>query len=306
MRFRRRGRRGAAARRAQRVLHVRPKDQPVRAGAGQLAQVEAVLPGQPADQGRDHRHGPVVDGDTARVPVHRAGGSTGRRRCGHAGPAARGGPGPPVPGGAGTCATGRGRRGGTRHRPSRPDPAAPRGRLGRAVTDEDVARTVTAGTGRTVTARTGQALAPGTRRGAGTGSGRAARAGSGGTPRTGPGRPVGAGVRAVAGRRPLPHRHRDQRGPDGQLLALLAEAGRDHAAVGAGHLDHRLGRLDLDDRLVDGDHVTDLDQPAHDLRLGEPLSEVGQLELQHLCHQLSASHCRRPTASRIRSTPGRW
>src|SRR5690606_39837073 len=102
------------------------------------------------------------------------------------------------------------------------------------------------------------------------------------------------------------HRDRQQRGTDGQFGALLAEAGGDHTAVGAGHLDHRLGRLDLDDRLVDGDDVADLDQPAHDLRLGEPLTEVGQLELQHLCHQLSASHCRRPTASRIRSTPGRW
>lgn len=85
-------------------------------------------------------------------------------------------------------------------------------------------------------------------------------------------------------------RHREQRRADRKLRAFLTEPGRHHPSVRAGDLHHRLGRLDLDDRLVDDDGVADVDQPAHDLGLGEPLPEVRQLELEHMGHQLSASH----------------
>jgi len=44
-------------------------------------------------------------------------------------------------------------------------------------------------------------------------------------------------------------------------------------------LDHRLGRLDLDDRLVELDGVALGDQPPHHLTVGEPLPQVGKLEL---------------------------
>ena len=42
-----------------------------------------------------------------------------------------------------------------------------------------------------------------------------------------------------------------------------------------------------------------------DAGIGQAFAEVRQLELQHLGHQLCASHCSRATVSRIRSTPGR-
>jgi hypothetical protein len=40
-------------------------------------------------------------------------------------------------------------------------------------------------------------------------------------------------------------------------------------------LHRRLGRLHLDDRLVQLDRVTDLHQPLEDLPLGQPFTEVG-------------------------------
>jgi hypothetical protein len=44
------------------------------------------------------------------------------------------------------------------------------------------------------------------------------------------------------------------------------------------HFDNGLGRLELCDRLIHGDLVAYLDQPAHERRLGEPLAEIWQLE----------------------------
>ena len=73
-------------------------------------------------------------------------------------------------------------------------------------------------------------------------------------------------------------RHGQQRGADGQHLPRLAVQPVHQAGVRAGHLDHGLGRLDLDHDLVDGDLVADRDQPAHDLGLGQALAEVGQQE----------------------------
>lgn len=121
------------------------------------------------------------------------------------------------------------------------------------------------------------------------------------------GRLIGGGPVAPGGRRVRrPHGDRQQRRTDREFGTLLAEARGHHTPVGAGDLHHRLGRLDLDDGLVDGDDIADLHQPADDLRLGEALTEVRQLEFEHLGHQLSASHCNRATASSTRSTPGRW
>lgn len=62
-----------------------------------------------------------------------------------------------------------------------------------------------------------------------------------------------------------------------ELGALRAEPGGHHAPVGTRHLHHRLGRLDLDHRLVDGHHLADLDQPVHDRRLGEALPRSGRV-----------------------------
>lgn len=214
--------RGLGSRRAvaQGTLHVGAQDQSVGSGARQLPQIQAVLAGEPAYERRDDRHGTVAPGGGRSLYV----------RDGH-------------------------RSGG--HRLFPPYPAPPRGRLGRAVTDEHV-----------------------------------------------PGAPVRVARRFGVGRGPDRDRHQGR--PDGEFGALLAEAGGDDTAVGTRHVDHRLGRLDLDDRLVHGDDLADLDQPAHDQRLGESLAEIGEPELQYLCHQRSASHCNRPTASRTRSTPGRW
>jgi DNA-binding CsgD family transcriptional regulator len=80
-----------------------------------------------------------------------------------------------------------------------------------------------------------------------------------------------------------------------QLLALLADdddhgADRGDVALGnedlqhrsgarRGDLDRRLVRLHLDERLILGDGLTLLDEPARDLGLGQPLAEIGELEL---------------------------
>jgi hypothetical protein len=53
----------------------------------------------------------------------------------------------------------------------------------------------------------------------------------------------------------------------------------DDAGEGRRDLDRGLGGLHLDDRLVEGDGVTDLHHPLQDLALGEALSEVGQREV---------------------------
>ncbi len=190
----------------------------------------------------------------------------------------------------------------SRHGPRaapRPDPAPPRGRRARAVADEHIAGP---GILRALRGRTG---GPTGRRRRSPGIGcTAGRTCPGARPRP------GAEPRQIIGHGP--HRDRHQRCPHRDFFALLAEAGGHHAPVRAGHLHHRLGGLDLHDRLVDGDHLADLDHPAHDRRLGQALAQVGQGEFADRGHHSprpsvqSDSHWRRATASRTRSTPGRW
>ena len=87
---------------------------------------------------------------------------------------------------------------------------------------------------------------------------------------------------------------------------LLRPNGEDGFEIIAGerrwHLHHRLGGLDLGDRLVDGDLLAGLNQPAHELGVGEPLAEVGEGE-DAGAH--ARSHCNVSTASSTRSTLGR-
>jgi hypothetical protein len=77
---------------------------------------------------------------------------------------------------------------------------------------------------------------------------------------------------------------RRERRPDGERLARRNVEPRHAAGERRGHLDRRLGRLDLDERLVQRDPVTLGDEPrAHD-RLLETLAEIGQGE-DALAHQ---------------------
>jgi hypothetical protein len=71
----------------------------------------------------------------------------------------------------------------------------------------------------------------------------------------------------------------DQGGADVEGVALGGVELDHGAGVRGGDLDHRLGRLHLHDRLVEGDGLALGDQPAHHLALGEPFAEVGELEL---------------------------
>ncbi|MBD2900810.1 hypothetical protein amrb99_98200 [Actinomadura sp. RB99] len=97
--------------------------------------------------------------------------------------------------------------------------------------------------------------------------------------------------------------HRDDRHPDVHGLALGDQQLGDHALERAGQLHDRLGRLDLHDRLVDLDGVAGLDVPLDDLRLGQSLADVGQLE-QFRAHRRHHAKVR-STASRMRSRSGR-
>ncbi|MFB9073638.1 hypothetical protein ACFFX0_21525 [Citricoccus parietis] len=65
------------------------------------------------------------------------------------------------------------------------------------------------------------------------------------------------------------------------------------AAEGAGHLDERLGGLDLDDRLVHGHGVASGHQPPDDVGLGQALSQVREQEG-------ADGHVSPPTAGRPR------
>ena len=66
--------------------------------------------------------------------------------------------------------------------------------------------------------------------------------------------------------------------PDLDRLALGGQQLADRAGERRGQLDERLGGLDLDDHVVDGDGVTGGDAPRHDLGLGEAFADVGEDE----------------------------
>ena len=92
-----------------------------------------------------------------------------------------------------------------------------------------------------------------------------------------PGRraPAAAGAGAAAGAVADHDEHR----PDRDDLAFSDEDPRHPAGRGRGDLDRRLVRLDLDERVVLGDLLPLLHEPAGDLALGQALAQVGQLEL---------------------------
>ncbi len=71
----------------------------------------------------------------------------------------------------------------------------------------------------------------------------------------------------------------DQRSADRDELALADQDLRDLPRGGRGDLDGRLVGLDLDERVVLGDLLPDLDEPARDLALAHALAQVGKLEL---------------------------
>jgi hypothetical protein len=74
------------------------------------------------------------------------------------------------------------------------------------------------------------------------------------------------------------HLERRERRADGERLPGADVELRDRAGERRRHLDRRLGRLDLDEGLIELDRVALGDEPsAHD-RLLEPLPEVGQGE----------------------------
>ncbi len=67
------------------------------------------------------------------------------------------------------------------------------------------------------------------------------------------------------------------------------------------HLHRRLGGLDLDDGLVQGDLVALFDKPTQDVGFGQALTEVGEREAANR-HQNARE---RSTASSTRSRSGR-
>jgi hypothetical protein len=71
---------------------------------------------------------------------------------------------------------------------------------------------------------------------------------------------------------------RDDRGPDRDGLTLGGEELADRAGERRGQLDERLGRLDLDEHVVDLDGVAGRDAPLDDLGLGEAFADVRQVE----------------------------
>ena len=95
---------------------------------------------------------------------------------------------------------------------------------------------------------------------------------------------LGVGRRRLSGRGGLGHRDLavaddDERSADRDELAFGHEDARDGAGGRRGDLDRRLVGVDLDERVVLLDVLADLDEPAGDLALGDPLAEVRKLEL---------------------------
>ena len=110
----------------------------------------------------------------------------------------------------------------------------------------------------------------------------------------------------------------DQHRTDGRDVPLLDEDLEHGPGARRRDLDGRLVGLDLDERLILLDVVALGDEPAGDLRLGEALAEIGQLELvRHggagYCdvpvsarRRLAQNASTRRTASMTRSTEGMY
>jgi hypothetical protein len=80
----------------------------------------------------------------------------------------------------------------------------------------------------------------------------------------------------------------DEHGSHGRHLALADEDPQDGPRGRRRNLDGRLVRLDFDQRLVLGHLLTLGDEPARDLSLRQPFTQVGQLELVRHYPTLSA------------------
>ena len=71
----------------------------------------------------------------------------------------------------------------------------------------------------------------------------------------------------------------DEDGADRDDRALLDEDPRHRPGGGGRDLDRGLVGRDLDERVVLGELLALRDEPAGDLALGQPFTQVGQLEL---------------------------
>lgn len=77
---------------------------------------------------------------------------------------------------------------------------------------------------------------------------------------------------------------RDERPADRKQVPHLRVEDADHARVGRGKFDGGLGRLHLDDDLVDLDDIAGPYRPGEDLRLRQTLADVGEQELLRARH----------------------
>ncbi len=74
----------------------------------------------------------------------------------------------------------------------------------------------------------------------------------------------------------------DQRRADLESIADPGAESSDVTGMGRGDLDHGLFRLDGYQRLIGDDVLSLADVPGHDLRILEPLAEIGQCEDAHV------------------------
>src|SRR5205807_1528563 len=82
----------------------------------------------------------------------------------------------------------------------------------------------------------------------------------------------------------------DQHRSDRDDLALGHQDPRDLAGRGRRDLDRRLVGLHLDERVILGDLLAFLDEPARDLAFRQALAEIRELELvRHQCEKRMAS-----------------
>ena len=96
------------------------------------------------------------------------------------------------------------------------------------------------------------------------------------------------------------HLHREDGRTHRHHRTGLHQQRGDATGEGRRQFDDRLGGLDVDDRLVDRNLITDADAPADDLGLGEALTDIGEREFARAHTAVTRS-----MASSTRSTSGR-
>ena len=69
--------------------------------------------------------------------------------------------------------------------------------------------------------------------------------------------------------------------PHGHRIAFACEKRNNYSGKRAGELDERLGGLDFDEHIVNGDGVANLDAPLNDFGLGEAFTDVGERKIQN-------------------------